>query len=130
MVIVGIGALGTVIANTLARAGVGYLRLIDRDFVDLGNLQRQILFDEQDARERLPKVIAAAAKLRAINSEIEVEPLIADVTPRTVEQLLAAHDLVVDGTDNLETRFCSTMHASSWISPGFTVALWARRVPR
>jgi len=105
VVIVGIGALGTVIANTLARAGVGYLRLIDRDFVDLGNLQRQILFDEQDARERLPKVIAAAAKLRAINSEIEVEPLIADVTPRNVEQLLAAHDLVVDGTDNLETRF-------------------------
>jgi len=105
VVVVGLGALGTVIANNLCRAGVGHLCLIDRDFVELGNLQRQVLFDEQDARERLPKAIAAAAKLRAINSEIEVEPLIADVTPRNVEQLLAGCDLVLDGTDNLETRF-------------------------
>lgn len=105
VVIIGLGALGTVIANNLCRAGVGHLRLIDRDFVELGNLQRQTLFDEQDARERLPKVIAAAAKLRTINSEIEIEPLIVDVTPRNVERLLAGCDLVLDGTDNLETRF-------------------------
>ncbi len=103
--VVGLGALGTVIANLLGRAGVGHLRLIDRDFVDLSNLQRQVLFDEQDAEERLPKVIAAAARLRAINSEIKVEPVIADVTPRNVEQLLAGSDLVLDGTDNFETRF-------------------------
>ena len=103
--VVGLGALGTVIADQLSRAGVGHLRLIDRDYVELSNLQRQVLYDEQDARERLPKAIAAASKLRAINSEIEIEPLIADVTPRNVEQLLVGSDLVLDGTDNLETRF-------------------------
>lgn len=103
--VVGLGALGTVIANLLARAGVGRLRLVDRDFVELNNLQRQVLFDERDAAERLPKAIAAAAKLRAINSEIEIEPLIADVTPRNAEQLLADSDVLLDGTDNLETRF-------------------------
>jgi len=103
--IVGIGALGTAIANDLGRAGVGRLKLVDRDFVELSNLQRQHLFDEEDARLRLPKAIAAATKLRAINSQIVVEPIIADVTAANVEEVIAGCQVVVDGTDNLETRF-------------------------
>lgn len=103
--IVGLGALGTVMAEQLGRAGVGHLRLIDRDFVELSNLQRQTLFQEQDAHERLPKAVAAANRLRSINSEIKVEPVIADMTPRNVEELLAGSHVILDGTDNLETRF-------------------------
>ena len=103
--VIGLGALGTVIADNLGRAGVGYLRLIDRDSVELSNLQRQTLFDEHDAEQRLPKVIAAARKLGEINSEIQVDPLIADVTARNVEQLVSDCQVVLDGTDNLETRF-------------------------
>lgn len=103
--VLGVGALGTVIATQLARAGVGHLRLIDRDLVELSNLQRQVLFDEEDARQRLPKVVAAAHKLGAANSEVSIEPLVADVTPLNVEELLSGCDLVLDGTDNLETRF-------------------------
>jgi molybdopterin/thiamine biosynthesis adenylyltransferase len=103
--VIGLGALGSVIAEQLARGGVGHLRLVDRDFVELSNLQRQVLYDEEDARQRLPKAIAAANKLRAINSEISVEPVVADVSPRNVEQLLESATLVMDGTDNLETRF-------------------------
>jgi molybdopterin-synthase adenylyltransferase len=103
--VVGVGALGTVIAGQLARAGVGRLKLIDRDFVELSNLQRQTLFDEEDARRRLPKAVAAAEKLRAINSEIVVEPHIVDVTANNIEEVLAGCQLVLDGTDNLETRF-------------------------
>jgi adenylyltransferase/sulfurtransferase len=103
--LVGLGALGTVIADQLARAGVGYLRLIDRDFVELSNLQRQMLYTEREAELRLPKAIAAADALRAANSEITLDPRVEDVTPRNVEELLAGVDLVLDGTDNLETRF-------------------------
>jgi len=103
--IIGVGALGTVIAGQLCRAGVGRIKLIDRDFVELSNLQRQMLFDEQDARRRLPKAIAAAEKLRAINSEIALEPLVADVSANNIEEMVAGAQLVLDGTDNLETRF-------------------------
>jgi adenylyltransferase/sulfurtransferase len=103
--VIGVGALGTVISSQLCRAGVGHLRMIDRDFVELSNLQRQILFDEQDARSRLPKVVAAAEKLRAVNSEITIEPVITDVTSRNVERLILGADVILDGTDNLETRF-------------------------
>jgi len=103
--VIGLGALGTVIAGNLCRAGVGHLRLVDRDFVELSNLQRQILFDEEDARRRLPKAVAAAEKLRAINSEVVIEPLIADVAAGNVEQIIAGCDLVLDGLDNMETRF-------------------------
>jgi len=103
--VIGIGALGTVISSQLCRAGVGYLRLIDRDFVELSNLQRQILFDEEDVRSRLPKAVAAAGKLRAANSEITIEDEVTDVTARNVEQLISGVDIVLDGTDNLETRF-------------------------
>ena len=105
VVIVGLGALGTVIASQLCRAGVGRLRLVDRDYVELSNLQRQILYDEADARQRLPKAVAAARKLEAVNAEVALEPLIADVTAGNVEELIADCALVLDGCDNLETRF-------------------------
>lgn len=103
--VIGIGALGTVIGSQLCRAGVGHLRLVDRDFVELSNLQRQILFDEKDAQSRLPKAAAAAQKLRAVNSEITIEEVVADVTARNAEQLISGADVILDGTDNLETRF-------------------------
>lgn len=101
----GCGALGSVIANTLARAGVGHLRIVDRDFVEISNLQRQVLFDEEDAASRLPKAICAAEKLRKINSEITIEPIIADLTASTLPPLLDGVDLILDGLDNFETRF-------------------------
>lgn len=103
--IVGVGALGTVIANSLARAGVGYIRLIDRDFVELSNLQRQTLFNEADVQENLPKAIAAARHLEKVNSEIQLEAVISDANPGNVENLLDGVDLVLDGTDNFETRY-------------------------
>ena len=103
--IVGIGALGSVSADLLARAGVGRLRLIDRDFLELNNLQRQVLFDEEDLRKNLPKAVAAQRKLQKINSEIEIEAEPADLNPETVDELLEDVHLVVDGTDNFETRF-------------------------
>jgi molybdopterin-synthase adenylyltransferase len=103
--IVGCGATGSALASLLARAGVGYLRIIDRDYVEPSNLQRQVLFDEADAAESLPKAIAAGRKIRAFNSEIEVEPHVADLTPDNVEELLGNVQLVLDGTDNFETRY-------------------------
>jgi adenylyltransferase/sulfurtransferase len=105
VVVVGCGATGSVIANHLARAGVGHLRLIDRDFVELNNLQRQILFDEEDIARRLPKAEAARRKLAVINSDIVVEGIVADVNGENVEELLQDADLVMDGTDNFEARF-------------------------
>ena len=105
VVIIGCGATGTVIANHLARAGVGHLRVVDRDYIELNNLQRQLLFDEEDMRQGLPKAVAAAAKLRRINSEIEIEALVADVNPGNVVQLVQDVDLVMDGADNFETRY-------------------------
>jgi molybdopterin-synthase adenylyltransferase len=101
----GCGALGSTIANLLARAGVGFLRLVDRDFVELNNLQRQVLFDEADAAAGTPKAVAAADKLRCINSSIVVEPVVADVNPANVEKLCVGIDVILDGTDNFETRF-------------------------
>jgi len=103
--VVGIGALGSVSANLLARAGVGRLRLIDRDFLELQNLQRQVLFDEDDLRENLPKAVAAQRKLQKINSEIEIKAYPADLNPETIDELLEGIELVLDGTDNFETRF-------------------------
>lgn len=100
----GCGALGSVIANTLVRAGVGHLTIVDRDFLETSNLQRQVLFTEQDVTDRLPKAIAAANHLRAINSAVTVEPIVADVTANNLAKLAAGHDLVLDGTDNFETR--------------------------
>jgi len=104
VLIVGMGALGSAIAQHLARAGVGRIAFVDRDVVELSNLQRQQLCDEEDARQMLPKAEAAARKLARINSEIELAPLVGDVTPRNAEALLAGVDLVLDGTDNIATR--------------------------
>ena len=101
----GCGALGTVIANVLARAGVGFLRIIDRDFIEWNNLQRQVLFDENDVRESLPKAEAAARKLRQINSEIEIEPIVADVDHTNIIDVVRDVDVILDGTDNFETRY-------------------------
>jgi adenylyltransferase/sulfurtransferase len=100
----GCGALGSVIANTLVRSGVGFVRIVDRDFLELNNLQRQVLYDEQDVADGLPKAIAAANKLRRINSQVTVEPLVTDVDYTNVRQLADGVDVIVDGTDNFETR--------------------------
>ncbi len=103
--IVGCGATGSALAGLLARAGVGKLRIIDRDYVEPSNLQRQSLFDEKDALESLPKAIAAARKIASFNSEIAVEPEVNDLTPANIEGLLEEMDLILDGTDNFETRY-------------------------
>lgn len=103
--IVGMGALGTVLANHMVRAGVGQIRFIDRDFVEASNLQRQMLYDEQDAKEHLPKAIAAAAKLRAINSGVSIEGIIADLHAGNAESLLQDADVILDGTDNFQVRY-------------------------
>jgi adenylyltransferase/sulfurtransferase len=103
--VIGCGALGTHIASHLVRAGVGRVLLVDRDLVELSNLQRQILFDEQDIARGLPKAVAAADKLRQINSQVQVEAVVTDVNPDNVENLIGDVSLVLDGTDNFETRF-------------------------
>lgn len=104
-IVVGCGALGSVIANTLARAGVGKLRIVDRDFLELNNLQRQVLYDEDDVAAGLPKAIAAKNRLARINSTIEIEAVVADVDHTNIERLLDGAGCLVDGTDNFETRF-------------------------
>ena len=103
--IVGCGATGSALAGLLARAGVGMLRIIDRDYVEPSNLQRQSLFDEADAAESLPKAVAAARKISAFNSEIAVEAKVEDLVPANIEALLEGMDLILDGTDNFETRY-------------------------
>ena len=103
--VVGCGALGTNAANLLARMGVGRLKLIDRDYVELDNLHRQILYGEADAERRLPKAIAAAERLRKVNSRIKIEAVVEDVNHKNVEKLIEDVDLILDGTDNFETRF-------------------------
>src|SRR6266436_4800646 len=101
----GCGALGTVLANVLVRAGVGHLRLVDRDFIETSNLQRQVLFDEHDVAENLPKAEAAARKLGAINSAVHVEPVVADIDRTNISDLCADADVILDGTDNFEIRY-------------------------
>ncbi len=122
VLIVGCGALGTVSANHLARAGVGLIRIADRDYVELNNLQRQILFDENDARSRLPKAVAAAQKLEKINSDIRIEAIVADVHPGNIEQMIDSVDLVLDATDNMEIRYlindACVKHQVPWIYAG------------
>jgi molybdopterin-synthase adenylyltransferase len=103
--IVGCGAIGSAVASLLARSGVGRIRIIDRDYVESSNLQRQSLFDEADASESLPKAIAAARKLAAFNSQIVVEPQVADLTPANIDALLSDVQLILDGADNFETRY-------------------------
>lgn len=105
VVIIGCGALGSAHAAALARAGVGMLRIVDRDFVESSNLQRQSLFDEADAAESLPKAVAAERKLKQINSDVRVEGVVADVTARNIESLVGGFEVVLDGADNYQTRY-------------------------
>ena len=105
VLIVGCGASGSVLANNLARAGVGHLRIADRDFVEGNNLQRQVLYEEDDVLRGLPKAVAAGERIRRINSLVEVEPLVTDVTAENIEELLEGVDIALDGTDNFETRY-------------------------
>lgn len=137
--VIGCGALGTVISNHLVRAGVGYVRIIDRDFIELNNLQRQVLFDEDDIEQGLPKAVAAALKLRRVNSQISIEPLVTDITPRNIEEIIRDVDLVMDGTDNFETRFlvndACIKNRIPWIyagvisTYGMTMAIIPHRTP-
>ena len=103
--VVGCGALGSVVAMTLARAGVGFLRLVDRDIPELSNLPRQVLFDEADVAAGLPKAVAAAGRLATINSQIAIEPVVADLSAANAADLLGGCDVIVDGSDNFEARF-------------------------
>lgn len=101
----GCGALGTVLAETLTRAGVGFIRLVDRDFVEYSNLQRQVLFDEDDVTSHMPKSVAAAKKLERINSDVTIEPIVADVDYSNIARFADGVDLMLDGSDNFEVRF-------------------------
>ena len=105
VLVLGCGALGSIQAELLARAGVGFIRLVDRDIPEWSNLPRQFLFDENDVRERIPKATACAYKLCAINTGIEIEPHVKDVTPANIEGFLQGIDVVLDGVDNFETRY-------------------------
>jgi molybdopterin-synthase adenylyltransferase len=105
VVVVGSGATGSIVCSLLARSGVGSIRIVDRDYVEASNLHRQSLFDESDARESVPKAIAACRQIGRFNSAIAVEPQVADLTPQNADVLLAGVDLILDGTDNFETRY-------------------------
>lgn len=137
--IIGCGALGSAQAEALARAGVGRLRLVDRDFVEASNLQRQTMFTEKDARERLPKAVASARHIQEINAEIETESEIADVNASNIERLIADSDVVLDGTDNFATRYlindACVKHGTPWVygaavgSYGVTMTVRPRVTP-
>jgi molybdopterin/thiamine biosynthesis adenylyltransferase len=104
-VVIGCGALGTVSSSYLTRAGIGQIRIIDRDYIEESNLQRQILFDENDISENLPKAIAAQRKLQKINTKVKIEGIVTDVNYANIEELTQGVDIIIDGTDNFETRF-------------------------
>jgi len=139
VLVLGCGALGSVTASTLARAGVGFLRIVDRDFVEENNLQRQVLFDEEDVRANLPKAVAAQRRLARVNSQIEVEGLVDDVNHRNIERFIDGMDVILDGTDNFETRFllndACLRHAVPWVygacvaSYGMTMPILPGRTP-
>ncbi|GHO84498.1 ThiF family adenylyltransferase [Dictyobacter formicarum] len=124
--IIGCGALGTTLANNLCRAGVGHLVIADRDYIELNNLQRQILFDEDDVAQHIPKAIAARQRLARINSEVEVEALVDDITADGIESLVLESDLLLDATDNFETRYiindACVKHQKPWIYSGVIAA--------
>jgi molybdopterin-synthase adenylyltransferase len=138
-VLVGCGAIGAAAAALLVRAGVGRVRVLDRDFVEPSNLQRQTLFDEEDARAALPKAVAAERKLRAINHSVAVEGLVRDLNPGNAADLLSGFDLILDGTDNFETRYLindyAVESARPWIyaaavaSYGVTMTVRPGRTP-
>jgi molybdopterin-synthase adenylyltransferase len=118
----GCGALGTVLANVLVRAGVGFIRIVDRDFVEPSNLQRQVLFDESDVTNNLPKAEAAATKLRQINSSVTIEPIVADINRTNIEDFCDGADLILDGSDNFEIRYLindvAIKHNKPWVYGG------------
>lgn len=118
----GLGALGSALAGTLVRAGVGMVRVVDRDFLELSNLQRQTLYDEEDVASGLPKAIAAERKLRAINSQVAIEAYVADVTHKNIDTLAGDVDVIVDGSDNFEIRFLindfALAHDKPWVYGG------------
>lgn len=120
--IVGMGALGSVLANHMVRAGAGYVRLIDRDFVEPSNLQRQMLYDEEDAQLSSPKAAAGADRLRRINSAVTIEPVVTDLNATNAEELLGGVDVILDGSDNFAVRFLindvSVKHDIPWIYGG------------
>jgi molybdopterin/thiamine biosynthesis adenylyltransferase len=120
--IIGCGALGTGLANNLCRAGVGHLIIADRDYIELNNLQRQILFDEEDIAQHLPKAAAAVQKLQRVNSETRLEALVEDINADGIEMLVKEVDLVLDATDNFETRYllndACIKHHRPWIYSG------------
>jgi adenylyltransferase/sulfurtransferase len=124
--VIGCGALGTVIATSLVRAGVGKIRIIDRDFIEYHNLQRQVLFDEEDIKAQLPKAVAAERHLKKVNSSIEIEGVVADVNYTNIERLVAGADIILDGLDNFETRFLindvSLKHRIPWVYGGAVAA--------
>ena len=117
VLLVGCGALGSVVAEILARAGVGGLTLADRDYIDESNLQRQSLYTEDDCRQGLPKAVAAARHLAEINSEVALDPKVVDVNSRSMESLIPGHDLIIDGTDNFETRYLLNDASIKWNLP-------------
>jgi molybdopterin/thiamine biosynthesis adenylyltransferase len=122
VMVIGCGALGTVLANNLCRAGIGHLVIADRDYVELTNLQRQILFDEDDVSRHLPKAVAAAEHLRRVNSNVQIDTLVEDIHADGIESLIREVDLVLDATDNFETRYLlndvCNKHQRPWIYSG------------
>jgi molybdopterin/thiamine biosynthesis adenylyltransferase len=139
VLLIGCGALGAAQAEILARAGVGKLRIVDRDFVEFSNLQRQTLFSERDAANRLPKAIAAKERLDEINSEVSVEAFVADANRSNIEDLMRGCDLILDGTDNFQTRYlindASVKNGKIWIygaavgSYGVTMTIQPHKTP-
>ncbi|MFV9510088.1 ThiF family adenylyltransferase [Tepidibacillus sp. LV47] len=137
--IVGMGALGTALANHMVRSGIGYVRIMDRDFVEYSNLQRQMLYDEKDAKQGLPKAIAAKKKLNAINSDVIVDAHVTDLTWKNAEELLSDVDLILDGTDNFAVRYLindvAVKHGIPWIyggavsSRGMTITIIPEKTP-
>ncbi|HXW16921.1 MAG TPA: ThiF family adenylyltransferase [Candidatus Acidoferrales bacterium] len=138
-VLVGCGAMGTSVANLLVRAGIGTLRVIDRDFVEASNLQRQTLFEESDARDNLPKAVAAERRLRAINSGARIEGVVADLTPENARDLVSGYPMILDGTDNFETRLLINdaaialripwIYAAAVASTGVTMTIFPGETP-
>jgi molybdopterin/thiamine biosynthesis adenylyltransferase len=138
-VVVGCGALGTVAASTLVRAGVGKIKIIDRDFIEYHNLQRQVLFDEEDIRGQLPKAVAAERHLKKVNSSIEIEGVVADVNFTNIEDLIEGADVILDGLDNMETRYLindvALKHNTPWVyggviaSSGMTMTILPHKTP-
>ena len=122
VLVCGCGALGSVIAETLVRAGVGFVRIVDRDFLELDNLHRQVLFDERDVADQLPKAVAAARRLSEINSQVEIDPLVLDVNYKNIHRVADVVDLIIDGTDNFQIRYLLNDYSQStgkpWIYGG------------